>query len=128
MAGPTTSGLAALQAGEDWHYVGATDEPAFQNSWANLGGTAADLGFRLRAGGEVNLQGVVTSGTVGAVIFTLPEGYRPNTDVRMGVTGSISTTMSSGLLRVETDGDVYGLRVPANHDTIYISGSFWIVP
>ena len=127
MPGLTTSGLNALIEGDGWHYVGGTDEPAFANSWNNVGGTSTAMSFRLRAGGEVNLAGVVTSGTPGAVIFTLPEGFRPSTDVFMPTTGSISGTMSGGLVRVEPDGNVYGLRSGANHDSIYILGTFWLV-
>jgi hypothetical protein len=35
---------------EDWHYVGETDEPAFENSWVNSGSTK-NLGFRTRETG-----------------------------------------------------------------------------
>jgi hypothetical protein len=35
VAGPTTTGLAALIGGEDWHYVGEAGEPAFENSWGS---------------------------------------------------------------------------------------------
>lgn len=49
MAGPTTTGLAALIDGEDWHYVGETDEPAFENSWENVGSVGIPkMAFRIR--------------------------------------------------------------------------------
>lgn len=63
----------------DWHYVGDTGEPAFQNSWANSGGTYAPMRFRYlptqdSATGApgIEIQGSVTGGTSGTAIFTLP--------------------------------------------------------
>lgn len=78
MAGPTTSGLAALIEGEGWHYVGEAGEPAFENSWANVGTSGIPkLAFRIREAGIVDIQGTVTGGSSTNRIFTLPEGYRP---------------------------------------------------
>lgn len=61
-----------------WNVIGATGQPAFQNSWANYGGGGgfAPAAFR-RRGGVVRLKGLVASGTVGSAVFTLPTGYRP---------------------------------------------------
>ena len=81
MSGITAAGLTSLLTGEDWHYVGATDEPAFQNDWANIS-TLPKLAFRRREAGVVDVQGTVQATGAGAVsgaaIFTLPEGYRPS--------------------------------------------------
>ena len=55
MAGPTTTGLAALIDGEDWHYVGETDEPAFENSWENVG--SVGIGGPASASGESEAGG-----------------------------------------------------------------------
>lgn len=73
----STTGLTALVEGEDWHYVGETDEPAFQNSWANISANPK-MAFRIREAGIVDIHGVIVGGASGAVIFTLPEGYRPS--------------------------------------------------
>lgn len=65
---------------EDWHYVGAVGEPAFENGWTNLGPVIASplprLGFRKRAGG-IDLNGFLygASATNG-IIFTLPESHQ----------------------------------------------------
>lgn len=80
MSGITAAGLTSLLTGEDWHYVGATDEPAFNSTWANIS-TLPKLAFRRREAGVVDLQGTVQPGAsavTGTAIFTLPEGYRPS--------------------------------------------------
>lgn len=65
--------------GEEWHEVGGTGEPAFQNSWVNVGGAQETAAFYKDATGRVHLKGQVKSGTVGAFtpVFTLPAGYWP---------------------------------------------------
>ena len=124
MAGPTTAGLAALQAGEDWHPVGGAGEPAFQNSWVDGAETVA---FRLRESGIVDIKGSVTGGTPGSTIFTLPEGYRPVLASSYVVFGQIGGVPSVGLLTIETSGNVHGERFSAtDHDAMYITGSFFL--
>jgi hypothetical protein len=49
--------------------------PSFSNGWANAAGVQA-VQYR-RVGDEVQLRGVMASGTVGAAAFTLPAGFRP---------------------------------------------------
>lgn len=69
-----------VQVSEDWHLVGTTGEPAFQNSWVNYGlGDSFMRGamFRKDENGIVHLQGLVMNGTAATPIFTLPVGYRP---------------------------------------------------
>lgn len=63
------------------HNVGATGEPAFQNSWVNEGGGYAPATFYRDPFNRVHLGGVVQSGTAGTTIFTLPPAYRPTTIV-----------------------------------------------
>jgi hypothetical protein len=60
-----------------WHDVGATGEPAFQNSWVNYGSGYAVASFGKTQQGIVYLKGLVKDGTLGSTIFTLPAGYRP---------------------------------------------------
>lgn len=74
-----------------WHYVGETDEPAFENGWANVGGgDAVPLRFRLIIGPakgstqpkkSLEIQGDVTGGADGTVVFTLPSAYRQDYSV-----------------------------------------------
>lgn len=58
-----------------WHEIGASGEPAFQNSWVNYGGSWATAAFFKDRLGVVHLKGLVKNGTVGSTIFTLPSGY-----------------------------------------------------
>jgi hypothetical protein len=118
-------GYAALIGGEDWHYVGEAGEPAFENSW---GSGQQAVAFRIRESGIVDIEGVASGGTPGTVIFTLPAGYRPSGEVRLSITGEISTTMSAGLLVVSTNGEVWGLRTPADQDRLYLHHQLFLVP
>lgn len=56
----------------------ATFDPfcAFENSWVNYGAPYPPARFKM-VNGEVWLDGLVKSGTVAGVIFTLPPGFRP---------------------------------------------------
>lgn len=130
MAGPTTSGLAALQAGEDWHYVGETGEPAFSSGWSNGSSSYAAMAFRYREPGIVDLVGYVTTNGTGPSVFTLPEGYRPTT----GTSGMMPYIRESGgtrsgrLLVVNDNGYVLPTDGDSSGQFSYISGSFFIVP
>lgn len=111
---------------EDWHYVGETDEPAFENSWTNQAGNAS-LAFRLREAGIVDVVGKVShSGASGASVFVLPEGYRPLVAavpmIGIGKTGS--GTYTSALFSLGTDG-TFGISAGTFTD-LWISGSFFI--
>lgn len=70
---------------DTWHAVGTTGEPAFQNSWANFGGTASTLAFRKDPFGKVGIRGVLKGGASNTVIFTLPVGYRPPMDIAVEI-------------------------------------------
>ena len=62
---------------DDWHEVGASGEPAFQNGWVNFGGAEATAAFRKDGEGTVHIKGLIKLGTLGSHAFTLPVGYRP---------------------------------------------------
>ncbi len=55
-----------------------TNVSSFSNSWVNYGGSFEVARYRKMPDGTVHIQGLVKSGTVGATIFTLPTGYRPD--------------------------------------------------
>jgi hypothetical protein len=87
----------AIRAPEAVHLVGAPGEPAFQNGWAifsssNLG----PVGFYKDREGFVHLTGDArhdTTSGCGTILFTLPAGYRPPTElgfpaVRQATSGS----------------------------------------
>jgi len=109
---------------EEWHYVGATDEPAFENSWSNIG-TYSAMAFRLRETGIVDLVGAVEhSGDTTLTIATLPVGYRP-TDVTF-LTGRSESTVSSGacVLGIETNGEVRLYSTASQY--VWFAGSYFL--
>lgn len=61
---------------DDWHLIGGSGEPAFQNSWVNAGGNNTVLRFKKDILGFVHVEGRIKDGTVGNIIFTLPSGYQ----------------------------------------------------
>ena len=67
----------ALEAQEAWHVVGASGQPAFQNSWASYYSSGNTIAFMKDTLGFVHLRGMVKSGTITATAFILPAGYRP---------------------------------------------------
>jgi hypothetical protein len=78
--------------------------PTLLNSWVNFGAPYQTSGYRMR-GAEVLLRGMIKSGTVPAVAFSLPTGFRPGSDesfiVRAGNTFGVVTVTSAGDVTVE---------------------------
>lgn len=120
-SGPTTPGLTALLTGEDWHYVGEAGEPAFEAPWGNAAGNPK-LAFRIREAGVVDLHGVVTGGSSGDPIFTLPVGYRPSN--RTFILGYDPVNDTAEGVVIETDGTV---STPSSVD-LGFTGQFFLVP
>ena len=87
-----------------WHYVGDTGEPTFQNSWDNAGGGLTPMRFRRLVGGGVEIQGSVTGGTPGTLVFTLPLYYRPDFELRLAASDDAGGFL---VFRVLADGSVY---------------------
>lgn len=88
---------------EDWHNVGDTGEPAFEDSWTNIGGSYVPARFRLNGDGEVEIAMAVKDGDAGTTIFTLPTDYRPQYAIDFAVTdgaGGVTT------VTIDTDGSV----------------------
>lgn len=101
---PVVIGRLPLMGGdlESWHLVGVGSEPAFQNSWANFGGSHAVAGFYKAPDGWVRLKGLVASGTSTATMFTLPAGYRPPFN-------AVFTSLSNSaqcVIQIDTSGNV----------------------
>lgn len=98
---------------ETRHLVGGTDEPAFQNSWANVGDPDATCRFWVDPFRMVWIQGVVHAGTPGSssVVFTLPTGYIPAQTHRFVSLCDASTGgFQTGQTTIQTDGDVVAVR------------------
>lgn len=99
---------------EAWHEIGATGEPAFQNSWANEGtATNETAAFRKTPQNILSLKGYIDSGTTsdGTVLFTLPAAYRPRKTVRRAGMFISGGTENSFQIIITTNGNVavYGV-------------------
>jgi hypothetical protein len=55
----------------------------FQNGWVNFGGAYQTAQYR-KVGDVVQVRGVIKSGTVGSIAFTLPVGFRPPAKLQIG--------------------------------------------
>jgi hypothetical protein len=102
-----TVGLVRL--GRDWASLGAIDTdwqtPTFQNDWAEYADANYGTVRYRKVGGLVFIRGLIADGTLGAVAFTLPVGYRP-------AQHHIFASVSAGAfveLRVLNNGDVLPL-------------------
>lgn len=114
--------------GEDWHYVGESGEPAFENSWANASGLTA-AAFRIREAGVVDLHFAVQDGT-SPKIFTLPEGYRPSniTGPYVGLDVTLSPLSEQAIgVGIRADGDVVLDMMPSG-DAVTFAGFFFLDP
>lgn len=90
-----------------WHLVGAAGEPAFQNLWVNYGAGWATAAFR-RVGELVIVRGLIKSGTMAAVAFNLPVGFRPWEHLTFGNWADPGSPSGSigGSLYVDSAGNV----------------------
>jgi hypothetical protein len=70
--GDLWTGAGAISTHDDaWIY------PTLTAPWANYGGGWPSARYRKTIDGLLLLQGMVSGGTSGSLIFTLPVGYRP---------------------------------------------------
>lgn len=115
---------------DGWHYVGEAGEPAFENSWANVG--TQDLAFRIREAGAVDFMGTIGDGSWGSAVFTLPEGYRPSastyfSSVGDNITGSVVISPVLGV--VNPDGTVtLSKTTAATVDRVFVQAQFFLTP
>ncbi len=126
----TTTGYAALAAGESWHYVGSGgSEPAFTGDWTG------DLAFRIREAGIVDLVGDVSYPggvtALGSEVFVLPSGYRPSASSFVySVRVETSTDVVVGRLGITTGGSVVLATSPLTDDmqSAEFGGQFFLAP
>ena len=101
---------------DNWHTVGGSGDPAFQNGWT---AQSEPVQFRKDRNGNVIIRGRAARGTAasGSTIFTLPVGYRPtNTVDGVAVFGqgniiAVGAVQTDGVVRVNwgTAATWYGL-------------------
>ena len=124
----TTTGYAALAAGEGWRYVGETDQPGWENGWGNVTNYPA-LAFRIRESGIVDIAGQITGGT--GIIFYLPDDYRPANNSFFTCSGATSAAADAvGRMEIRSsDGGVRAVRDGANpFTTVNANGQFFLDP
>ena len=80
-------------------------EPTLLNGWVNYGSTYANAGYYKDDFGDVHLVGMVKSGTSGTVIFNLPSGYRPPSDLIVPILTSSGSDLA-GSIKIYSNGDV----------------------
>ncbi len=82
----TANTANSLAPPENWHEVGASGEPGFQNSWHNVSSSTTDetAAFFKDHDDIVHFKGLVEAGTE-TVIFQLPPGYRPRSGKRVTI-------------------------------------------
>jgi len=91
---------------ENWHEVGDTGEPAFENSWVNIA-TWDTTGFYKDPFGVIHLKGGIDSGSAGnTTAFTLPEGYRPSVKKAFNANLITSSPITTTRVIIDTDGTV----------------------
>ncbi len=94
---------------DKWHYVGATGEPAFQNSWVLYGNSSFyPVRFKKNPSGRVFVEGAVKNGTgTGNVtVFTLPAGYRPAVALLWQTSAYDGTNTNASYIYVQTSGAI----------------------
>ena len=93
------------------HVVGAAGEPAFAAGASNTFSGSAPVGFYKDPFGVVHVQGTVNTGATAALIFTLPAGYRPGSQIDFSVPGFVGgTTFTTNRATILADGSLYNDR------------------
>lgn len=115
-----------IEPDTEWHIIGDTGEPAFQDTWEQYGSSYQEAGFFLDSEGWVHFRGLIKNGTASSVIFTLPEEYRP--DVATYCIGQAGGG-HFGYVKVFTNGDVACTWYsPASNGYFTLSGMQFPLP
>jgi hypothetical protein len=93
--------VTALEVTDTVHVIGSAGEIPFANGWIPYGAPYPSPYYYLE-GSMVHMDGLIKSGTVNAVMFTLPVGYRPSGHELISV---VSNNVGSRL-DVKPNGDV----------------------
>jgi hypothetical protein len=117
VSGTGIADYADLKPTDVWHVVGATNEPAFQNSWVNNGGGARTAKYRRTLDQCIELEGLIASGASASVAFTLPVGFRPSSTVNIPC-GADAENGKVARLLISTTGDV---------EILYNAGAAYVI-
>ena len=105
-----------VEPSEDWHEVGSSGEPVFENGWINYSSAYNSAGF-YKSMGRVYLKGLIKTGSVGNTAFTLPEGYRPEYENLF----SVLSNGAAGRVDIFADGTVKPIT-PSNNTWVQLDG------
>lgn len=89
---------------ENWREIGATGNPTFENSWANVGAGSPTAAFYKDPFDIVRVRGAINSGTTNTTAFTLPTEYRPAVQLYFPIVASAGATPA--YVRIDTTGTV----------------------
>jgi hypothetical protein len=109
-----------------WHAVGDPGEPGFEGSFANYPGGVA-VAFAIDQLGFVHLRGLAQSSAGDLTVFTLPAGFRPQTQYRArteGVVGGVA--VATAAIEIHTDGSVNAGPL-STWDSIYLDNHHFYV-
>jgi hypothetical protein len=81
--------------------------PTLLNSWTDTGAPYQAARYAIQSPGIVQVQGVVTGGSLNTDIFVLPFGFRPESALTFTSANILSGSVA--VIRVESDGSVYHL-------------------
>ena len=113
--------VGAVADVENFRDIGGTNNPAFQNNWANIldtGVAVNAVAFYKDPYGRVHIKGSADTGANGTTVFTLPEGYRPLETLTLVTT---KLTGVIGVITIDTDGTVDSTVGNANGVSLNVS-------
>lgn len=99
--GPLTWNASGAQTSGDTGWIAVSGGIGFSNGWVNYGGGQVEAAYR-KFNGVVYLRGLIKNGTLAAVAFTLPAGFRPAADARFAV----DSGSGHGMLYIQPTGAV----------------------
>lgn len=130
----STTGLTALVGGEDWHYVGETDEPAFSTGVSSSASGETRLAFRIREAAVVDIQGNVSVSPAASnqTLFTLPAEYRPASGTGVvapaAVIDSATGLYIAAVMVISTAGNVSLVTQTSTFVGGWVYGQFFLEP
>lgn len=95
-----------------------TKVSSFSNSWVNYGGGYVNAQYCKNSFGLVTLKGLIKDGTINAVAFQLPLGFRPPEILDFAVASS----GSYGVLTIDVNGEVYP-KSPGTNTFFWLTGA-----
>lgn len=103
--------IIGIPAQDPWHEVGGEGEPDFSTGWSSFGSPFGGVGFRRTEDGHLEMTGLADFSSVTsapALVFTLPDGWRPDRTVQFIASNNPgpTTTPTVRSIQIQDDGDV----------------------